>query len=157
MYGRASRGHLVTGLLAWTDLPGACAWLEEELERAPRNPCQVLFSRGERAFLCRVLEDRREMFDLHPGLHVLSNLHDPDEIDFGLAPDAGWEDLRPILADPEPRLPRGIAVCKRTDWRGTVASALIEPGERFLFAPGPPDRTDYESVAGYPPSSSSSS
>ena len=88
--------------------------------------------------------------DLEPGIHVLSNLHDSDEIDFGLAPDADWEAIRPILADRSPQLPRGFAVCKDAGWRGTVASALIEPGERFLFADGPPDEAEYLAVAGYP-------
>ena len=36
--GRASRGHLVTGMLARGDLDAACAWVEAELRRSPRNP-----------------------------------------------------------------------------------------------------------------------
>ena len=105
---------------------------------------------GDRAIVCRVGPDELLLSRLAPGIHVLSNLHDPDEIDFGLSPDAGWEEMRPILADRSPRLPRGFAVCKDRGDRGTVASALIEPGRSFLFADGPPDRADYVSVSGYP-------
>ena len=87
---------------------------------------------------------------LPPGIHVLSNLHDRDEIDFGLPLDVELDDLKPILSDTRKNLPRDFAVCKYAGWRGTVASTLIEPGVRFEFAPGPPDRTDYGVVEGYP-------
>lgn len=144
--GCASRGHLVSGALAQAGLDSAMEWVRVELARAPRNPCQLLLVQGPRARIVRIAPTGTEWDNALPGFHVLSNLHDPDEIDFGLAPDAGWEEIRPILADPSPRLPRDIAVCKRTEWRGTVASALIEPGRTFLFAPGPPDETEYERV-----------
>lgn len=147
--GRASRGHLVTGALARPGLEAATAWLEEELRRTPRNPCQVLLLEGGRGRLFRVHEGV-EVSDLPPGIHVLSNLHEPGEIRLDLREDAEWDALRSILQDTEPSLPRGVAVCKRAGWRGTVASALIEPGRRFLFAGGPPDETDYEPVPGYP-------
>jgi len=148
--GRASRGHLVAGALARPGLDEAAAWLDSELRRAPRNPCQLLLLQGARARVLRV-DAGVEAADLAPGLHVLSNLHEPGEVRFDLAGDAGWDAIRPILRDTSPRLPRGFAVCKRAGWRGTVASALIEPGRRFLFAGGPPDATDYEEVPGYPP------
>ncbi|MHC4547700.1 MAG: NRDE family protein [Planctomycetota bacterium] len=147
--GLSSRGHLVTGALARPDLESASAWVRSELARAPRNPCQLLLVQGAVGRLLLIGPERVGSDEIAPGLHVLSNLHDPDEIDFGLAADAGWHEIRPILADPRPHLPRGLAVCKRADWRGTVASALIEPGRRFLFAPGPPDEVAYEPVA-YP-------
>jgi hypothetical protein len=147
---RASRGHLVTGVLGLGALAEARGWVERELRRAPRNPFQLLVAQGEEAFLCRSGPDGDDLANLAAGFHVLSNLHEPDEIDFGLQPDAGWDEIRPILGDTGPRLPRGFAVCKRTDWRGTVASALIEPGRRFLFADGPPDEADYSPVSGYP-------
>jgi uncharacterized protein with NRDE domain len=145
--GRASRGLLVTGVLAQRDLAAARAWLEEEVRRAPRNPCQLYAAQGDEAFLYRTGD---EILELPPGFHVLSNLHDLDEIDLGLAPDAGWEEIRPILADTSARLPKGYAVCKRGGWRGTVASTLIVPGKTFLFADGPPDEVAYSPVSGYP-------
>ena len=148
--GRASRGHLVAGALAQPDLGRARAWLEAELARAERNPCQLLVAGGGDAVVCRTGPEGVLWETLAPGIHVLSNLHDPEEIDFGLDRSAGWEEMRPILQDTAPRLPRGYAVCKRAGWRGTVASALIEPGGRFLFADGPPDETPYEPVPDYP-------
>jgi len=154
--GRASRGLLVTGALARPGLDAAVAWLEAELERAPRNPCQILLLQHGDNRLFRVGPDGVETRALAPGVHVLSNLHEPDEIDFGLPGDVDLEAIRPILADTSPRLPRGYAVCKYAGWRGTVASSLIEPNKTFLFAGGPPDRVGYERVAGYAGSGSSS-
>jgi hypothetical protein len=148
--GRASRGFLVTGMLGRGGLEEAFGWLEAELGRAPRNPCQVVGIEGARGRLARVGPGGIEFRDLPAGIHVLSNLHEPGELDFGLSPDPSWEELRAVLADTSPRLPRGYAVCKRAGWRGTVASSFIEPGRRFLFAPGPPDAVRFESVAGYP-------
>lgn len=148
--GRASRGLLVTGMLARGGLDEACSWLEDELRRSPRNPCQVAGFQGARGRLYRVGPEGVERHDLAPGMHVLSNLHEPGELDFGLPAEPTWDDLRAVLADTTPRLPRGYAVCKRAGWRGTVASAFIEPGRRFLFAPGPPDACEFEAVNGYP-------
>jgi len=152
--GRKSRGRLVCGLLAQPDADAAREWLEADLARADPNPCQLFWMQGRAAWLALGGEERPLVKPMKPGLHVLSNLHDPDEIDFGLGADAGWEELRPILQDRSPRLPRGFAVCKDAGWRGTVASALIEPGHRFLFAGGPPDRCAYRRVPCYPGSSS---
>lgn len=148
--GRASRGLLVSGMLARGGFEEACAWLEAELRRAERNPCQIVGFQGARGRLFRVGPDGIESRDLAPGIHVLSNLHEPGELDFGLAPEPSWDDLRAVLSDTSPRLPRGYAVCKRAGWRGTVASSFIEPGRRFLFAAGPPDAFAFEPVAGYP-------
>lgn len=148
--GRASRGLLVTGALARGGLDRAAAWLEEDLSRSPRNPCQVVVFQGARGRLLRAGPDGVEAHDLGPGTHVFSNLHEPGELDFGLRPEPSWEDLRAVLSDTAPRLPRGYAVCKRAGWRGTVASSFIEPGHRFLFAKGPPDVVAFEAVAGYP-------
>jgi len=144
--GLASRGHLVAGALARPGLAEALAWLERELAGAPRNPCQLLLMQEEAAVCLVAGPEGVARTELAPGLHVLSNLHDVDEIDFGIAAGASWDDLRPILADAAPRLPRGFAVCKRAGWRGTVASAFIEPAGRVLFAGGPPDCTEYERV-----------
>ena len=148
--GRASRGHLVTGLLSAPDPGAARAWLDTELAGAARNPCQLLVAQGACAWVCAVGGGGPVWTDLAPGMHVLSNLHDIDEIDFGLDVGADWDEIAPIMADTRKNLPRDFAVCKRAGWRGTVASALIEPGKRFLFAGGPPDTCDYTEVDGYP-------
>jgi hypothetical protein len=147
--GRASRGHLVVGALASAGIAEARAWLEDELASRPRNPFQLFVGQGGEAFLCRGGPEGVAFAPLARGLHVLSNLHDDGEIDLGLRPDATFEEIRPVLADTTPRLPRGHAVCKRAGWRGTVASAFLEPGRTFLFADGPPDEAPFEAVPGY--------
>ena len=144
--GLESRGHLVTGALARGDLDGALHWLRADLARAPRNPCQLLLMQGERARYLVVDAGGAAEHEFGPGIHFLSNFHDPDEVSFDLDEDAGFDQLQEILADPEPTLPRGYAVCKRAGWRGTVSSSVIEPGRRFLFADGPPDETPFERV-----------
>jgi len=148
--GLASRGHLVSGALARGDLAAARDWLLAEAARAPRNPCQIYLAQDAAAAVVTVRPEGAAARELARGVFVLSNLHDLGEIDLGLDEQAEWDAIRPVLADASPRLPRGYAVCKRAGWRGTVASALIEPGRRFLFAAGPPDEVDYEPVPGYP-------
>ena len=147
--GRPSRGHLVAGLLRHERIDDARGWLESELAGKEHNPCQLLCMQRGVAWVCRVDGAEFSVSVLAPGIHALSNLHDSDEIDFGLAADAGWAEIQPVLADRSARLPRGYSVCKDAGWRGTVASALIEPGERFLFADGPPDEAEYLAVPGY--------
>jgi len=141
--GRASRGHLVAGALGSPDLESARSYLHAELSGAPRNPCQIFLMQGARAIDCVIKPSGHEFVELAPGTHVLSNLHDTDEIAFDLPDDFGLDDLRPILADTEKNLPRGFAVCKYAGWRGTVSSALIDPAGEFWFSSGPPDRNDY--------------
>jgi len=144
--GRPSRGHLVSGALSRPDLKSAQNFLHEELERAPRNPCQVFLMHGDRAIVCVVTGHGHEFVELSPGTHVLSNLHDTDEIEFDLPPDFTLDDLRPILRDTRKNLPRGFAVCKDAGWRGTVSSSLIDARGEFWFAGGPPDRHEYVRV-----------
>jgi hypothetical protein len=104
---------------------------------------------GARAFLCIAGPEGVVVHDLGSGWHYLSNLHEWGSVALDLEGDAGWETIRPHLADRSPRLPGGYPICKDRGTRGTVASALIEPGHKFLFADGPPDRVPYEAVASY--------
>lgn len=144
--GRTSRGHLVAGALARPDLEAARSFLDEELNGDPRNPCQIFLMQGPRAIDCVIRPEGHEFIELTPGVHVLSNLHDTDEIVFDLPEEFTLDDLRPILADTRKDLPRGFAVCKYAGWRGTVASTLIDPGKELWFAAGPPDKTAYVRV-----------
>ncbi|MEM8885994.1 MAG: NRDE family protein [Planctomycetota bacterium] len=143
--GRASRGHLVAGALSQPDVESARAFLDHELAQAERNPCQILLLQAGRAVVCVNEGDRYFFEELAPGTHVLSNLHDTDEVVFDLPADFTLDDLRPILADTRKNLPRDFAVCKYTGNRGTVSSSLIDPvsGE-YWYAGGAPDQTPYE-------------
>lgn len=155
--GRASRGHLVTGCLASPDIDAAHEFLDAELSGAPRNPCQILLMQSERAEVCVILPTGHERQVLAPGVHVLSNLHDTDEIRFDLPEGFGLAELKPLLSDRQKTLPRDFAVNKDAGWRGTVASTLIEPGKDFWFAAGKPDEAPYERVVDYPSDSCSQS
>lgn len=147
--GLPSRGLLVTAVLERPTLEEARARVEAEVAAGPRNPFQLLVTQGDRAFLAVHGPDGTRVRDLPAGFHVLSNLHADGEIELPIPPDAALEDLRPVLADRTPRLPRGYAICKDAGWRGTVASALVEPGRAFLFANGPPDEAPFEPVPSY--------
>jgi len=148
--GLPSRGRLVTGVLGLPSLEAARAWLEAEVAQGPRNPFQLIAAQGPRAFLALHGPEGTRVRELARGFHVVSNLHGEGEIDLSVPPDAGFDELKPILADRTPRLPRGYAICKDAGWRGTVASALLEPGRAFLFADGPPGKAPYLPVEGYP-------
>ena len=149
--GRESRGHLVTGVLAHGALNDARAWLERQTHARSFNPFQLYVTQGARAFLGISGPEGFRLHDLEAGWHYVSNLHERGAVALDLRDDAGWETIRPHLADRSPRLPGGYPICKDKGTRGTVASALIEPGRRFLFADGPPDRVPYETVASYGP------
>jgi hypothetical protein len=98
---------------------------------------------------------------LPPGAHVLTNLHEPDELTVppGGEPDARepieatLERLQRVAADEEPSLPGGHRILKRDEGRGTVCSAVLAVpaaprGTPILwFADGPPDRTPFRPVA----------
>ncbi len=148
--GRASRGHLVTGALARPSLAAARKWLDDAIASDPRNPFHLLLFQGAAAVLYIHGPDGTDVRDLPAGLHYVSNLHDFGSIDLDLPADADFDTIRPHLADRTPRLPNGYPICKdKNGERGTVASTLIEPGRRFLFADGPPDVAEYEAVAAY--------
>jgi hypothetical protein len=148
--GRASRGHLVAGCLGRADLADARRFLDTELSGAARNPCQILLMQGERAEVCVIQPGGHHWEVLDPGVHVLSNLHDTDEIRFELSEGFNLADLRPLLSDRRKSLPRDFAVNKDAGWRGTVASTLIDPGKELWFAGGKPDEVEYERFADYP-------
>ena len=146
--GLQSRGALVTGALGRPSLDAVRAWLQEELQRGQLNPFQLCVVQGAGGFLCISGPDGTRIEELGPGVHVLSNLHEPGEIRLD-ARQADPSHVTETLRDHTPRLGGGHAICKHGESRGTVASALIEPHVRFLFAAGPPCRTPLEPVEGY--------
>ena len=147
--GRASRGHLVSGCLSRPTVAAARAFLDEELSGAPRNPCQILLLHGSRAEVCVIRPEGHRWETLSPGTHVLSNLHDTDEIAFELPGDFGIDHLKPILSDRRKSLPRDFAVeqgRRRARHRRIDADRT---GQAVLVRPGKPDEVAYERVA-YP-------
>jgi hypothetical protein len=102
-----------------------------------------------------------DVLALPPGAHVLTNLHEPDEVTVppeggprvGEAIDDTLRRLERLAADDTPRFPRGHRILKREAHRGTVCSATIAVPARpaaaavFRFADGPPDRARFCPVA----------
>ncbi|MFB6261281.1 MAG: NRDE family protein [Thiohalorhabdaceae bacterium] len=168
--GKRSRGQLVLEALEHADVDTAIKALAD-LEPAAYRGFTLLVAGPDGAYWVAHREDSRGMaVDAVPeGLHMLTNgeLDDPADARIALnrprfeaaqAPDpetgdfAGWEAL---LGDPEPRDERPeTALTLALDGFGTVCSHLAAvprypgygAGPVFRFAPGPPDRTPFETV-----------
>jgi hypothetical protein len=158
--GARSRGLLVLDALRHPDAGAALAWAMEHLARVAYAGFHLLVSDGTDAFVLRHRGDARpaapgaaDVFPLAPGAHVLTNLHEPDEVPVPPGGDPRPDEpieatlarLRVVAADDRPHLPGGHRVLKRGETRGTVASALLVP-PTFLFAAGPPDRAPFVRV-----------
>jgi hypothetical protein len=135
----------------------ATAYAGFHLLLADRDEAFVLRHRGASAPVSPAPGDLRP---LAPGAHVLTNLHEPDEVAVPAEgePRAGESladtlaRLERLAADDAPRFPRGHRILKRGRDRGTVCSATIAiPSGRgeppvFRFADGPPDLVPFRSV-----------
>lgn len=151
-----SRGVLLARVLA---RGGAEAMARAGLEGAYKeehNGFNLLAADPERAYLL-VGEERGVRFKkLDPGVHVLTNEHDLNEVSipsrdaWRAEPDSLeqlLEALRGLLAMHDPLSRDGFAPCKHKADRGTRSATVIVQGEegvRFLFADGPPCRTPFE-------------
>lgn len=170
--GTRSRGLLVEAALAHDDARSARAWALEHLAHEAYAGFHLLLADASEAHVLRhpgAAVPRRpaphEVVRLPPGAHVLTNLHDLDEV---AVPPAGapraTEPLPLVLArletlatDDRTVLPGDHRILKRGEQRGTVCSAVVALANSgrwsFRFAAGPPDRVPFVpvDVAGTPP------
>lgn len=144
----------------------AGAWALEHLEHEAYAGFNLLLADGQEAFVLRHagsaaagVSPPGSLVRLPPGAHVLTNLHDLDEVRAPAAgaPDAGeplpelLARLERLAADSTTVLPGDHRILKRGAARGTVCSAVLalaagrEPLLRF--AAGPPDRAPFRTVA----------
>lgn len=159
--GVRSRGLVVVDVLRQHDAEAALAWVREHLSRFAYAGFHLLLADGRRALLVRhrgasvpVPLGSEDVFEFLPGVHVMTNLHEPGTVPPppGARPGEGesleetFQRLAILAQDEKTVLPGGHRIFKRGEGRGTVASALIAP-PRFLFAAGPPDRTPFEPTA----------
>ena len=162
-----SRGLLVADLLRAHRAADALRMLARQLARIAYAGFHVLVADGEEACVVRHRGtadprplDGGDVFEFLPGAYVLTNRHDPGTI---ALPDAAWPDPAESLGETLGRLGRvagdrgltlagGHRMVKRGRRYGTVCSALIAP-PHFLFAAGPPDRTEFLPVPGTRPAS----
>ncbi len=167
---RASRGQLCLELARLSDAATAAAYLRS-VPPAKHNPFNILVADESHAFVAQNRASGTEVVALDPGLHVLTNLdvndHECSRIshswefftqagdDFLDHGDRGRlrRDLRAVLSDHltavDDRQPTD-QLCIHTEGYGTRSSSMIflEAGgaPEFHHAPGPPCRTDYESL-----------
>jgi hypothetical protein len=155
-----SRGLIVLDVLRRPSAEAALAWVREHLGRFAYAGFHLLLADAERAILVRhrgasrpVPLSRDDTFEFLPGVHVVTNVHEPGTVPLppaarpvpGETLPASFDRLAALARDPAPSLPGGFSVLKRGERRGTVASALLAP-PRFLFAAGPPDRAPYRRI-----------
>lgn len=177
--GLRSRGRLVDDVLAVSGAvsgaaPGprgraatASAWAAAHLAGQAYAGFHLLLADGEEAFVLRHpggavprAPASGDLVRLPPGAHVLTNLHDLDEVTAPAegAPRAGeaLDDLlarlMALAADDRTVLPGDHRILKRGERRGTVCSAVlalragagpVDGRLRLHFADGPPDRAPF--------------
>jgi hypothetical protein len=165
--GARSRGLLVRDALEEAGARRARDRVAEDLAKTAYAGFHLLVADRMDAFVVRhrgatapAVPGPGDVIALAPGAHVLTNLHEPDEL---VVPDEGLprvgeavdETLRRferLAADDTPRFPRGHRILKREANRGTVCSATIALPSReadapvFRFADGPPDRAPFVPV-----------
>jgi hypothetical protein len=159
--GVRSRGRLVLDALRAVSAPAAVDWLEGHLAAHAYAGFHLLLADGEAAWVVRHRGSDRpsapgagDVFPLRPGAHVLTNLHEPDELPVppggevrpGEALPETLRRLERLAADEQTVLPGGHRILKRGTERGTVCSALLAPGI-FRFAHGVPGDVPFEAVA----------
>jgi hypothetical protein len=162
--GVRSRGLLVTDALALSGARAAASWAKEHLADTAYAGFNLLLADGRDAFVVRHPgapsprpPRRGDVVELAPGSHVLTNLHDLDEVRAptrgapapGEPIEATLDRLALLATDSTTPMPGDHRILKRGSDRGTVASALVAqprsgPGGRvFRFADGPPDVTPF--------------
>jgi hypothetical protein len=156
-----SRGLLVGDLLRLPDARAARDAALAEVRGVPYAGFHLLVADGRDAFVVRHRLDGRgdDVVALPPGAHILTNLHELDELTIppGGGPEPSeriertLERLERLAGDATPSLPGGHRILKREARRGTVCSATLAlppdggPGI-FRFADGPPDVTPFRPV-----------
>lgn len=163
--GTRSRGLLVEAALAHGDARSACAWAVEHLAGEAYAGFNLLVADARAAYVLRHpgaavprRPERSDVRSLPPGAHVLTNLHDLDEV---TVPPSGrpepeeplarsLERLERLAADATTVLPGDHRILKRGPERGTVCSAVVAlaaTGDWAVrFADGPPDRTSFRAI-----------
>jgi hypothetical protein len=165
--GTRSRGLLVQDALADETARGASERVLADLAKTAYAGFHLLVADRDEAFVVRHRGSAApqrpgigDLLELPPGAHILTNLHEPDEVAVpeeglpreGEALDDTLHRLERLAADDAPRFPRGHRILKREANRGTVCSATIAvpAGEGdvpvFRFAAGPPDRAPFRPV-----------
>jgi len=165
---RPSRGALVPEALSNGNLTAARVHLERYLAETPLNGFHLLVADAHDAMVVRG-PNPIEFVRLEPGVHVITNLHELDEIELleadRIAATANETSLVEIvgalaelLGSTEPVAADGFAPNKRRGDRGTVSSTILAtaetnqagrpaPAGMFLHADGAPDSTPYVDYA----------
>jgi hypothetical protein len=121
------------------------------------NGFNLLLADPESAFLLIGHASGVECRSLSPGIHLLTNEHDLNEVTLSDSNDLFQDGASPteenlierctkILKRHDPLDTHGFAPCKHKGNRGTRSSALLLMGEektRLLFADGPPCTTPF--------------
>ncbi len=152
--GRPSRGLLVTAALAAPTARAAVARVERAVFSELQSPFNLLVADSRDAFVVTG-GDAPATRVLAAGTVVLTNEHEPGEVDLGdLTPPGDIERTLAALAVVcTDHGTRGYAPCKHGDRYGTVSSTLIALGDgpahpdRFAYAEGLPCQSAHVEIA----------
>jgi hypothetical protein len=132
----------------------------EAAGRAGYNGFNLLAADREHAYLVRGGGRQVTCVGLEPGIHVLTNEHELNEVPLPSAEtwagpppseDALLTRLFALLKSHDPLSPDGFAPCKHFDGRGTRSATLIvfsERGVRFFHADGAPCTASFDDLSG---------
>lgn len=153
-----SRGLLLRELLGSGGFAEAHDLLQGQYPRHSYNPFNLLLAGRDEAWLAQARGggEPLDWIAVGRGIHLLTNEHDLDELVVEEleclledSPDLEtiFSRLRRVLSDHTER--RGHTLCKHLPHRGTRSSSIFAlseeglGGSRFLFADGPPCRTEF--------------
>lgn len=154
--GVRSRGLLVLDALAHASAEAAHAWASVHVPTTSYAGFHLVLADASYAFLLRhrAAEATTDGRRLAPGVHLLTNRHEPGEVPLpegakpvaGESPDDLVRRLEAFARDDRTVLPGGHRILKHGKTHGTVCSALLLP-PRMWFAAAPPDRASFQRVS----------
>lgn len=158
---RRSRGQLCIDALRLHSARAATDWLLDHLLHVHYNPCNLLVSDGDQAFVIHYDGRDAQPTTLPPGLHLLSetDINDPDHPRIQRARNAltplptDWPTLKEKLVTLMADHSQNGAICLHGERGGTRSSALLAlrahslDSGQFHFADGPPCTTSYQNLS----------
>lgn len=151
-----SRGLLCAKVLGQGEANPMVVTAMETAGQQKYNGFNLLVADLKHAYLIRGKQGEVECRGLSPGIHVLTNEHELNEVALPGAqalknPPASEEELLErmagLLKGHEPLSPDGFAPCKHLKNRGTRSASILLMDEgkvRYLFANGPPCSSPFE-------------
>jgi len=157
--GAPTRGELITEIMPWGSAETMSRIGLEMAGRQRYNGFNLLMADKKNAFLLSGSKTGVICQGLTPGVHLLTNEHDLNQVELADADNysshvKNREELisrmTKIMSSHQPLSSDGFAPCKHLGNRGTRSASLIalseEEGVTFLYADGPPCNTQFQDM-----------